>query len=554
MSKLLTPTRKVWLAYGLLALFVMVGMLLPGYVLTLDMIFTPHIAAPAVVSNGFVWQWGMHILNFFLPGWAIQKIIIIGTLLLAGVGMHRLVRSEPGKKFEKTGWWMPYMAGILYVVNPFTYERWMAGHYLFLAGYALLPWLVQALFWFVSAPSRRGAGNLALLYTAMAIVSIHMLVLSIIVGVVVGVVYVIKGGQRRNLVKWGAAALATFAFLNIYWLWGVVSGSSEISQTISHFDARHLEAFSTVGHPSLGVVGSVLGMTGFWLERYHRYVLPNASWLWVVMILILLVLVGFGVRTRWRKDRAQTASLVALGTLGLVMGMGAQAPLIGGLIGWVLLHVPVLQGFREPQKFVALLAFGYCFFVPFGAQAVGEMVGRKYKGWSERLVPLWLLLPFALTPLMPLGFVGQLKPVQYPAAWSAFNTQLEHDRSAGRVLFLPWHQYMSFDFNRRVIANPAPQFFSASVISGDNAEFGTVYRDTVNPESDYVEGQILGKAGEPGLGGRLSTLGVKYVLLASAPDTAQYEFLDREPELKKIVSDPSLTVYENTVYHEVGLQ
>ena len=43
-------------------------------------------------------------------------------------------------------------AGIFYMINPFTYDRLMAGQYNVLFGYALLPWFAGALLKFLREP------------------------------------------------------------------------------------------------------------------------------------------------------------------------------------------------------------------------------------------------------------------------------------------------------------------------------------------------------------------------------------------------------------------
>lgn len=107
---------------------------------------------------------------------------------------------------------------------------------------------------------------------------------------------------------------------------------------------------------------------------------------------------------------------------------------------------------------------------------------------------------------------------------------------------------MSYDFNPRIITNPAPSFFGDRIISGDNAEFGDVFRDTKNPTSDYIEKEILGKAGQPNIGIKLASKKIKYVALAHGPDWQQYIFLANNRQLKLIAQDKSLIVYQNLEY------
>jgi len=64
MSEKLTATwhwlrdekRIIWFEYSALALAVLLPLLLPGFILTLDMVFTPHIGFPTDVSNTYPLQ------------------------------------------------------------------------------------------------------------------------------------------------------------------------------------------------------------------------------------------------------------------------------------------------------------------------------------------------------------------------------------------------------------------------------------------------------------------------------------------------------------------
>ena len=73
-------------------------------------------------------------------------------------------------------------------------------------------------------------------------------------------------------------------------------------------------------------------------------------------------------------------------------------------------------------------------------------------------------------------------PAQYPAPWYEWNATFANEKEKPTVLFLPWHQYMAFNFtNYLSVANPAPIFFTnAEIMSGDNIE---IMRDGISVES-----------------------------------------------------------------------
>ncbi len=271
-------------------------------------------------------------------------------------------------------------------------------------------------------------------------------------------------------------------------------------------------------------------------------------WVSVLRIATPLILGTLGVLL------CERAGVLNLGIEGIMvagafagwLAVHAGAPLWGGVNEWLLLHVPLLRGFREPQKFSLFLVLAYSFYGSYGLTVLAKRVATKTESIFNYMPTALLVLPLALVPVMPFGFAGQLKPVKYPASWYSFKSVVDSESGDFKVLFLPWHQYMSYDFNPRIIANPAPGFFGSRIVSGDNAEFGDVFRDTANPMSDYVEQEILGRADESGMGKRLAAKNIKYVVIAHGPDWEQYIYMANQPDLKLVSQDTSLLVYRNT--------
>ena len=68
---------------------------------------------------------------------AAERVLLVAIVLLAGLGVHRLVAGE------RAG--LAAFAGVLYAINPFVYDRLLTGQWFLLLGYAVLPWALRAL-------------------------------------------------------------------------------------------------------------------------------------------------------------------------------------------------------------------------------------------------------------------------------------------------------------------------------------------------------------------------------------------------------------------------
>ncbi len=552
---------KVWGVYTLVALLVLAPMLGRGYILTLDMVFAPHLRMPTSVGNGYLFRAFLHGLNYALPSDIIQKIMLLAIFVLAGVGMHRLYKQTTIFKFQKSNsklqsakplptssYQLPatipaFFAGILYMINPFTYDRLMAGQYNVLMGYSLFPFFVRSLLIYLQKPDAKQAVLLAVWAIAISLVSIHAIGMMALVALVAAGV---TAWQHREDTAWlkragkfGMLSLGIFLLASSYWMVPLAIGHGSTATTIDNISATDRAAFATVGGSPLGRLGNVLHLQGFWAEDTGMYLLPqDVSPLFGLLTAAVLLLVIVGI-VSFRRNR-QRYLLAVFGGSTLIAIVFA----VGTLNGWLAAHVPLFAGYREPQKFVVLVALGFAVFA-------GQGVATVIQYWRERgghvmfgLASVTLLcVPLVWTSVMLWGCQNQLAPAQYPAEWFTVNSRLDADRSNFKVLFLPWHQYMSFDFEGRIIASPAAQFFDKPTIVSNNPEFDSI-PSAPNKTANSI-GTILAAARKNNnLAAKLAPFHVKYIVLARGDDYEKYGYLDTQPGLKPIIKSATMDVYQ----------
>jgi hypothetical protein len=256
---------------------------------------------------------------------------------------------------------------------------------------------------------------------------------------------------------------------------------------------------------------------------------------WVMVQLFLLLLVGLGVYTAWRRQRRWMLYFASISLVAVILAIGAGS-------GWLSGHVPFFAGYREPQKFVALLAFGYAYFAWWGSLWLLERI--RSLQLRAMGISLLALLIIAYTPTMLWGFYGQLRPVAYPADWFAANQRLNHIAGNGKVLFLPWHLYMSYGFAGRIIASPARQFFDKPMVASDDPEFSGVAPQMHDSLRETIQAQFLPAAqrGEP-IAARLRSRGISAILLAKEYDYSQYAYLGHQPGLTLTWESPGMRLY-----------
>jgi hypothetical protein len=514
--------KKDWTAYGIyttVALLVLLPMLRPGFILTLDMIFVPELPMPEALTSSWPFHSALHFIGMIVPADILQKIMLLAILLLSGIGMHRLVRSLVRKDEIDFG---IYLASIVYMVNPFTYSRFMAGQYAVLLGYALLPWVARAILTLAYRPNAKNALKLGLLVTLVGVVSIHTLVA---VGVLAVAGIAVGWKKFRRAAKFAAVAAGLFILLSSYWLVPLALGQGKTAATIGNFSAADVAAFATGGGNIAAQVGNVLRLQGFWAENAGLFLLPQDRMvLWGLMSLVIIGLAITGGIVLYRTRPKIVLWLSISGLCGLV----------ASLIFWP-------GALREPQKMVMLLALTYGVFLAIGANAALARVREEGETWFTVTAVGLLVLPFMWMRVMFWGFDGQLEPRQYPVEWTEVKERLSRDDGQGQVLMLPWHQYMTFRFAGRVIANPASAFYGERAVVSQDPEMSGASGGINSKRQKEITDLLKDR---DNFAQNLADHNIGYILLAEDLDYRDYDYLNHQQGISLIKDYPSLKLYE----------
>ena len=539
--------------FSFLSSVIVFPLLSPGYILTMDIAFIPKLPFPDLFSPSFFFSSLLWLLNLFTPSYILQKIMLYLVFFLSGWGMYRFVSKKYG--------WFGIYGGIYYAINPFVYERVMAGQWQFLLGYSILPFVISAIIVFFDEPSRKNTVILGIWSYLLISLAIHFTLVLLVILLIYGLIHAFYNKGKiliavRHLILFGVILI----ILNANWLVPTILGSSDVSQIISLFDSSDLTAFQSVPDKNFGLIFNLLSGYGFWPEAYDYFILPKSIiFLWPILSLLLISLSLYGLsRMFLEKEKSSFPEFMTFFVLFLIsldFAGGVALKSFGNIVYYLYEKLPLLRGFREPQKLVGVMMFCYAFF---GSVGLASLMNKLKKGSVFYLLCfMFLFLPFVYSPTVFGGFWGQLKPVFYPESWSEVNNILTQDKNDYTVIFFPWHQYMRFRFNgNRIAVNPAEYFFSKKILTSKNYETASLDSHDQRLEALHVEGllsiektgiNLLGDVVDQKImwGESLSPIGVKYVILAKEDDWNKYKFLDRQSDLKKIYDDNDLILYQN---------
>jgi hypothetical protein len=542
-----------YLVYGVLGLAILGPLLFPGYILTLDMLFAPNKQFPGNpwgLEQGWTWispclplYLLVKLANFFLPGWLIQKVLLFTILFFAGLGAHRLNGSA---KFGA------YFTGILYVLNPFTYTRFLAGQWAVLWAYALAPFAILAFIHLLRQGGVRNAIKVALLTTLLGLPHIMGIFLLALAYLIILIMWVILERKDPKIfvstLKFIAVSAGLFFLINIYWVIPVLSEKVTVVNQISQAD---LLAFATQPSSTLGVIFDTASMYGFWRGGYI-YTNEILHFWWVFFIFILFLAI-FGLMSKLEdtKQRWVPLSFGAIGIVSFFLALGAASRVSGPVFVWLWDHFIFFRGFRDSQKSVAMLCLSYAYL---GGLAINEFIDALRRQ-RERLRRIGITIIIGVSMLTPLiysftmfGFHSQLGATEYPKEWCDVNQYLNMDKDDFNVLFLPWHMYLDFNWipnKDKRTGNLSRQFFDKPIIAGDNIEAPGIYSQSTNPISKYVEFLLNNETQIENLGELLAPLNVKYVIMVHEADYNRYNFLYHQNDLSVELVKSGITLFKN---------
>lgn len=464
----LGPTLVVAAVSLVAAVLILGPALLPGYTLSYDMVFVPHLpwspellgitgGPPRAVPSDAV----VSVLSSVVPGWVVQKAVLLATLTLAGLGAGRLLMRDDGR------WLGPTAAAVAFVWNPYVFERLVLGHWTLLLGYAALPWGVGAV------RGRAGVAwrPLSLATVAAAIGGAQGFV---VFGPAMLVVVAVSGSGSRRRWRDTAGLAVLLVLVNApWWVPGLLAGAGV------RVDPTSLAAFAPRADTALGTVGSLVALGGIWnadvAPSGRDGIVVAAATLLLLATAVAGLVVSWSALPAWRRGLVAAAGSYLVVLLAILGPMHSTfARLLSDGLAWGLL--------RDGQKLVAPLALLWAVGLGGAAGATRHLATREVTRRAAAAVVV--ALPLAVVPSLAWGAAGRLGSVWYPTAWDRAGDEVSAVRDAGAVLVLPWGAFRRFDWNDgRTVLDPAPRWFGGVAFSDDRLPVGDLL---VAPETSVT--------------------------------------------------------------------
>ncbi len=552
-------------AFALLAVVIMQSFLGPGYVLVTDMVFGPIVPTAGLyglypfIGGGNALTAFELVANSVIPGWAVQKLFLFLIFFISGYGMYLLAGRTMGPS--------RYYASFLYTVNPFIYARILAGAWALSFAYALVP---VALLVFINLTESIGtrAGRLkssfyaAGLFSLVAVFDTHTLVILIFLSILYYIISAFYRGAgalkyARRTAPQLSIFIAMFVLFNAYWLVESPTSSGSILGGFTFLDAIVFASQPTVFHNALLSVASMYGFfrTGY---LYPITFYPGL----IVLFILFLFLSVFGLKSNW-SDRSRGPLAVTLAVslvVGILLATGISSPLTAGLYTYLFNNLPFFNGFREPQKLVAMVVLAYSYLGALGLYELECFLRSEVEGpkrWRRMaevaiviVIAVSLVAPFAYSYMEINGFENQLTDVQYPHSWYTAEGIMAQNSSDYSVLVFPWHTYMYYNWTQTKFASPFNLFFRQTMIfGGTNSYIGG--EEAFQGGTGQLISQVLSERNNiTHLGNIMSLLDAKYLFLSKSADYQNYSFVYRQTDLTLVLNTSECALFVNN--HQVA--
>lgn len=528
------PAWWPW-AVGLLVGLVVVGPgLAGGSLLSLDLLVTPEIPVPngmyglgPALSQRVPLFAVLGLGSALVGGPAITKILIVAFLAAGFAGAARLARVLAPAGLP-VGAWGQLAAGLLWAAGPYALTRTGVGHINLLWVVAVLPWVLPrlcrpaehvpstflaALALAIGGP---GGGTLGVAAAAIALV--------------------VQPRPRRFLRPVLAVAVPQLVWVLptavLLWAGAGVTGATG-------FPTR---ADGIGGWPAL------LAGAGFWRADYQ--VGANGPVGAVAGVIVGVLAVAGGIRiVRASGWGSWPGAATAVAVTGIALTLASAVP--GVRVAYeAVSDLPFGAPLRESQRFSALWMVWAAPVMVIGAADLAERLAARASSLRRAATAAAAIVPLAVALAVSVpgwwGLDGRLDPVEYPGSWAVVRDTIAGQ--PGTVVALPWLEYPSLPFaDGRQAFNPMPDYLGGDVISSYDPLLqrdGEEHQEQVDRRSVVVDDLVRrAKDGEEVSDG-LAALGVRWVVLARQPGSADFGVLATDLGLDHILTLPEADLYE----------
>jgi hypothetical protein len=346
-----------------------------------------------------------------------------------------------------------------------------------------------------------------------------------------------------NILLQNILILIISIFVNLGFIINSFLGRNDTLQfTSSRITSLDLTAFQTAGVNIFEKLFNVLMLTGFWGREQKRFIDITDNPLWFIAFLpfVFIIIIGlYKIYLTFRSAINKSFFYICISFLLIVPFLSIATSL--PFLDFLYKYIPFYSGLREPQKWTMLLIPVYIVAIIFGLKQKQSLENTVS---NNVIATFFMIILFIFNYRFLFGMWGQMKAVEYPESWYKINQIIEKEniekysqKCIGKNLFLPWHLYLSFPFAENVIANPSSVFFSCPFIGGTNMEFGNIFDNNLNDNTNKYGHWLFENSKFP------PPENTNFIVVSKTVDYERYNWLKESVFIEKIFEDADVLLY-----------
>jgi len=540
---------KTILTFSVLLIFAILGIDFfnkSGTFLFLDSVFYPIYNLSPFFSQSLYWHL-RDILTMILWYQIYSKIFLASTLGIWAFLWYKIwkVINKLLNINNKIKFIIKILSISFILINPFIYERLVTQTWIVLAVFIIWLWFIFLLDFLTNNHSNKNIYISSLFFGIAFTIMPHSIIFILIIFINT-LIFFFKKFNLKNI----TLSILIFIVININWIiWTIFLSENKTLQTISTFNFKNIEVFTSNNLDWLGVELTNLLLYWFWWEKYWHLMIPiTLNNKWFIWWFIILFIINLWIYNIYKKQRKISLYLLSIWIISYILSLGISSNIFININKFLYENIPYYIWMREPQKLTWLLAIIYAIFFLSGLSFLYEKFIKSEKKYylnqkKVKYITIFIfLIILSWSPSMLFWLWWQLKMIDYPKSYFEARTFLMENKKNEQSLVLPWHSYMWCSWTRwKVISNIMWEILKPNnIIVSDNIEISSLYTNSINKKSKKIEKFLQNKNYSI-----LKEINIdNIILLKNCADFKNYEYLWKSKKIEKIFSSKNLIIYK----------
>jgi len=542
--------KKLEIFLILIILLILIPLLKPWYIFSLDQVIDPNWWIPMIGSHLYwVWLLSQVFIFFHIPIWVLEKILILIIFILPIIWWYLLLKRLNNN--YAILFWLLFL-----LFNPFFYDRFLDGQINIYLSYSLYPLFFYFLITLFQSFSIKKVIIVSLFSLLLCLTSIHNALFLFFIFLSFFLAY-FKKIKIIDIIKLWSFVL----IVNSIWiipLFLINTNKFELINEINNFWYLHREAFQTL-KGDVNIYFNTLSLHWYWGENQNRFLLNKSLnprrynlFIFIFLIILLWIISKIDIKNKKLNFYNFEYAFIFIWVISYIFSFWiSSSNIFYDINQFMYNYFPFYKWMREPQKWIMFLVIIYAYFWSLWVKFLYDKLLKIYfiNSFFKKIIFLIIIFtPIFYTPYIIWWFMWQVVIKNYPKEREEIKKYMQNVNSSEcpymvlkksngcyKAISFPWHGYIWIEWIGKVVWWWIVRYFWNNILYGDNIEIWNIYTQSTRPESKIIEKYIWpswlfrkNKISDTELENfikDLKWLWIKYIILLKEADWKYYKLI-----------------------------